>query len=45
VWSSLHGAVSLLIANRVDIRIPAEKLRELVINQAVAVAAAHPHSN
>ena len=45
VWSSLHGAVSLLIANRVDIRIPPEKLRELAIDQAVAVAAAHPQSN
>ncbi len=45
VWSSLHGAVSLLIAKRVDVRIPAEKLRELAIDQAVSVATSHPQNN
>ena len=46
VWASLHGAVSLLIARRVDVKIDANALVDAVVDQVVqcyiAIPAAPP---
>lgn len=35
VWAALHGAVALLIARRVDVRIPNNRLVERVVDQII----------
>ncbi|MDP6940649.1 MAG: TetR/AcrR family transcriptional regulator [Planctomycetota bacterium] len=45
IWSALHGTISLLIAQRIDKKFSRDELRELAIEQAVAMVAARPIEN